>query len=104
VDRGLPDSESEARASALSDGGANNEASQDLGPVLHLETVLLRTIAQPPLHGVVEGIDRANCPGPAPRAPRFLRLGHVGHVAPFLADGSPPGWRRLTRERHGPGH
>jgi hypothetical protein len=56
--------------------------------MLHLDPVLLRAIAQPPLDGVVELLDGANHPSPAPGVPRFLGFGHVGHVAPFLTHGS----------------
>jgi hypothetical protein len=76
----------------FSNGGANNEAVQDLRPVLLLESVLPRAITQPPLDGVAELLVVVNRPSPAPGVPRFLGFGHVCHVAPFLADGR----RRLT--------
>ena len=56
--------------------------------MLHLDPVLLRAVAQPPLDRVVELLDRANRPSPAPGVSRFLGFGHVCHVAPFLAHGS----------------
>jgi hypothetical protein len=93
---------SEAIASAVSNGGANNEAKQALRAVLLLESVFFHSIAQPPLDGVVERIDGTNRPSPAPSTPRILGFGHVCHVAPFLADGSSPhatthAWRGVDR-------
>lgn len=85
--RGSSISVSGAFCLARSDGGADNEASQDLRsvPVLVPHTPL--PIAQPSPYGIVEQIGGAIGPGPAPSAPRDPGLGHIGHVSPFLAHG-----------------
>jgi hypothetical protein len=70
-----------------SHGGANNEATRDLGPVLVLNTIPHRAVAQPPTKGVVDWLEGASRPSPAPAGSRIPRFGPVGHVAPFLAHG-----------------
>ena len=70
-----------------SHGGANNEATRDLGPVLVLKPIPHRAVAQPPPKGVVDRLEGASHPSPAPAGSRTPRFGPVGHVAPFLAYG-----------------